>query len=161
MMFVNARALIERTTEGTTQLVIQLRNKTGEPALWELPGGRIEPFESLTAALRREVMEETGLTVVEIEGERTRIDTRGINPQFEVECIQPFAAYQTIQGPIDSVGFYFRCKAEGELLEAGDETLQAQWIDRERLERMFHENPLQFANVDRAGIMYYLRQTKG
>lgn len=119
MFYVNARAIIQREREGTTEIVIQIRNKPGEPRRWELPGGRIEKFESLTEALRREVMEETGLTVVEIEGEPMRVDTAGINPDFEVECIQPFAAYQTIHGPIDSVGFYFRCKAEGGCLSKG------------------------------------------
>ncbi|WP_235441385.1 NUDIX domain-containing protein [Paenibacillus sp. IHB B 3415] len=34
---------------------------------FELPGGRIEPFESLIQALIREVKEETGLDVYEID----------------------------------------------------------------------------------------------
>jgi len=34
------------------------------PGRWELPGGKIDPAETFDAALRREVMEETGFHVV-------------------------------------------------------------------------------------------------
>lgn len=105
----------------------------------------------------REVKEETGLDVYEIEGANTRIDTIGINPAFEVECLQPYAAYQTIKGPIDSVGYYFRCKATGDLLEAGDETADIQWIAIKELNDLFTRNPLDFSDVDRAGVKYYLK----
>jgi 8-oxo-dGTP diphosphatase len=159
MFFVNSRAIIERNFKNERQIVIQMRNKPDEPLKIELPGGRIEPFESLIAALKREVKEETGLELTEIEGEDTRLDTTGINPNFEVECIQPFAAYQTIKGPIDSVGYYFRCKAEGEMLAAGDETTNIRWIGIKELSELLTDNPLQFSNVDRAGIMFYLKQT--
>lgn len=114
MFYVNSRAIIERIHNEAIEVVIQRRTKTDSVFQFELPGGRIELFESLVQALVREVKEETGLTIYEIEGMETRIDTTGINPEFEVECIRPFAAYQTTKGPIDSVGYYFRCKASGE-----------------------------------------------
>ncbi|WP_240343203.1 NUDIX hydrolase [Paenibacillus sp. ALJ109b] len=156
MFYVNSRAIIERINIEAIEVVIQRRTKADSSFQFELPGGRIEPFESLIQALIREVKEETGLDVYEIEGTETRIDTSGINPEFEVECLRPFSAYQTINGPIDSVGYYFRCKASGDLLEAGDETIDIQWIDIKEMNKLFMENPLDFSDVDRAGIMYYL-----
>ncbi|MDF2653259.1 MAG: phosphohydrolase [Paenibacillus sp.] len=157
MFLVNSRAIIERTLNGVIEIVVQTRNKPGGPQRIELPGGRIEQYESLVKALIREVKEETGLDVVEIEGEDTRIDTIGIDPSFEVECLQPFGAYQTIKGPFDSVGVYFRCKAKGELLISGDETKNPRWITVDELRRLMNDDPLQFSDVDRAGILFYLK----
>jgi 8-oxo-dGTP diphosphatase len=160
MFLVNSRAIIERTVNGTIEIVVQTRNKPNGPHRIELPGGRIEQYESLLKALIREVKEETGLDVVEIEGEDTRIDTVGIDPNFEVECIKPFGAYQTIKGPFDSVGVYFRCKVHGELLKSGDETKNPRWVTVDELRRLMSDDPLQFSDVDRAGILYYLKNIK-
>lgn len=157
MFYVNARAFVERKNNEGIEIVIQRRTKANAAYKFELPGGRVEPFESLLQALIREVKEETGLDVYEIEGANTRIDTIGINPAFEVECLQPYAAYQTIKGPIDSVGYYFRCKATGDLLEAGDETADIQWMAIKELNDLFTRNPLDFSDVDRAGVKYYLK----
>ncbi|WP_311764818.1 NUDIX hydrolase [Paenibacillus agricola] len=160
IFLVNSRAIIERTLNGTMEIVIQTRNKPEAPQRIELPGGRIDQYESLVKALIREVKEETGLDVVEIEGEDTRIDTVGIDPNFEVECIKPFGAYQTIKGPFDSVGVYFRCKAQGELLNSGDETKNPRWVTVVELRRLMKDDPLQFSDVDRAGILFYLKNLK-
>jgi 8-oxo-dGTP diphosphatase len=157
MFFVNSRAIIERFIDDELEIVVQTRTKPNEQLRIELPGGRIEPYESLIDALRREVKEETGLDLLEIEGEQLRIDTKGINTEFEVECLKPFAAYQTIKGPVDSVGYYFRCKAKGELLDSGDETTEIKWINVKKLKTLMNNDPLQFSDVDRAGIMYYLQ----
>jgi ADP-ribose pyrophosphatase YjhB (NUDIX family) len=43
-------------------LLIRRRNEPGK-GLWSLPGGRVEAGETLTRAVAREVLEETGLVV--------------------------------------------------------------------------------------------------
>lgn len=156
MFYVNARAFIEREENGITEIVIQTRNKKNEQAL-ELPGGRLELYEPILDGLRREVFEETGLTVIEVEGSEKHIDTRGINPDFEVECLEPFCVYQTVRGPVDSVGMYFICKVEGSLLTVGDDTKDVRWETVEELNRLMIQDPRQFSDVDRAGLKYYLK----
>jgi 8-oxo-dGTP pyrophosphatase MutT (NUDIX family) len=157
LFFVNARALIERINNGVTEIVLQTRAKPKEPEVLELPGGRLELFEPILDGLCREVFEETGLNVIGIEGAETRIDTWGINPDFEVECLQPFCVYQTIKGPFDSVGMYFICQVSGEIVENGDHTKKVHWKPVAEVRRLMSENPMQFSDVDRAGIMYYLK----
>jgi 8-oxo-dGTP diphosphatase len=46
------------------RLLLLRRSSEGAfPGVWEIPGGHVETGESLEVALRREVREETGLTV--------------------------------------------------------------------------------------------------
>ena len=55
MIHVNVRGLLIRKYEDKLQLIIQLRKRTGEPEVYELPGGRINEYEKITDALRREI----------------------------------------------------------------------------------------------------------
>ncbi len=59
-----ARGAIWRTREKREILLGQRPdNSKNYPGTWEFPGGKIEPKETIKAAVRREVREETGLTV--------------------------------------------------------------------------------------------------
>lgn len=153
-MYVNARAIIERTGPDGVEILLQTRDKPGERQQLELPGGQVEAYESLLDALRREVLEETGLTVDRIEGQDTRLVSAG--EQASVECLRPLAAYQTLEGPVDSMGVYFRCSAQGSLVSRGDGSRAAQWVSRAQLRSWMDADVERFSWVDRAGLRFYL-----
>ena len=45
------------------EILLQLRNKAPEKGYWSIPGGKVEMFEKIEDAVKREVKEETGLDV--------------------------------------------------------------------------------------------------
>lgn len=59
---VAGRAVIGRG-DGRILLVQRASNVSSDAGMWELPGGKMDVGETLADALRREVSEETGLSV--------------------------------------------------------------------------------------------------
>lgn len=157
MIHVNVRGLIVRESEKGKQLLIQLRKRKGEAEVYELPGGRINEYEKMVAGLRREIMEETGLTVKKIFGEQESVLTTGSS--FSMECSKPYAAYQTIEGPVDSFGVYFLCEAEGEPEREGDDSADVHWADLEEVQRLIDEK--RFSEIDLPAVLMYLRDEAG
>ncbi|HSP66751.1 MAG TPA: NUDIX hydrolase [Bryobacteraceae bacterium] len=99
---------------------ILLVERGGHPlkGYWSIPGGLVETGESLDEAVRREVLEETGLRVkpVEMFGifERVMKDARGR------------AEYHYLL--MDYV-----CTVTGGKLRAGDDVARVEWVTRGRL----------------------------
>lgn len=153
MIHVNVRGLLVREVENEKQLIIQLRKKEGEPEVYELPGGRINEFERIVDGLKREIFEETGLKVKSIYGEQEAIITKGNS--FTMECIKPFSAYQTIEGPVDSFGIHFICEVEGELLTTGDDTADIHWASRQEIQNLIEAH--KFLEIDLPAVMMFLR----
>lgn len=130
MIHVNVRGLLIRRIKDDVELIIQLRKREGEPEVYELPGGRINEYEKITDALKREVIEETGLKV---------------------------AAIQTIEGPVDSFGLYFMCQVEGTPLSKGDDSADIHWASTEEIQRLVAEN--KFSGIDLPAVLMFLRDS--
>ncbi|WP_420688473.1 histidine phosphatase family protein [Deinococcus sp. ME38] len=152
--YVNARAVIERDGPREREVLLQRRVKPGQPRRLEFPGGQLDPFEGITDALAREVREETGLTV---SGYLT--DLRGtvtVTPAAEVECLTPSFVYQTRRGPVDSVGFFFRVQASGDLTERGDGAAGHEWVPLGEVRRRFRDAPDTFDWLTQAALRHLL-----
>ncbi len=100
------------------RLLLQQRSDGGQ---WGLPGGSVEIGESVTAAVMREVREETGLTVA-------------VGPLVGVYS-DP--ALQVMRYPNGNVWHYvnlcFRCSVRGGQLTTCDETLDLGYFALDRL----------------------------
>ena len=107
---------IIRTPAG---LLLQRRADNG---LWGLPGGGVEPGESVTDAVVREVREETGLEVV---------------PLRLIGVYSSPAHHQIVTYPDGNVIHYvsssFECRIVGGALACGEESLDLRWFDPRRL----------------------------
>lgn len=156
MIYTNVRALIIRVTAQGEEVLVQRRVKKHEKQTpIELPGGRLEEYETLLDCLKREIKEETGLELKEIIDPTYRVETT-TTEGFTVECMAPYAVYQTVEGPVDSFGVYFRCNAVGNILDKGDQTDNLKWISLTELATLLKEDQLSF--VDKAGVQFYLNQ---
>ena len=149
--YVNARAVIERSGPHGREVLLQRRVKPGQPRRLEFPGGQLDPFEGITDALARE---ETGLTVTDY-----LTDLRGTTtgtPAAEVEYLTPSFVYQTRRGPVDSVGFFFRVQASGDLTEHGDGAAGHEWVPLGEVRRRFQDAPDTFDWLTQAALRHLL-----
>ena len=100
---------------GGRLLLIQRGHDPGA-GLWSLPGGRIEPGETDQQAVVREIAEETGLTVVcgRLAG-TARLPGLG----SDIVVVRDYLA-----------------EVVGGRLTAGDDAVQARWVDEAELARL-------------------------
>lgn len=98
------------------RLLLVQRSKPPAAGLWAVPGGRVEPGETLPEAAAREAQEETGLEV-----EVGEIAWRG-------ESIGPGEPPEWHFVIVD-----FWAIATGGELEAGDDAARVEWVPIERL----------------------------
>jgi ADP-ribose pyrophosphatase YjhB (NUDIX family) len=102
------------------QARILMVERAGNPlkGYWSLPGGLVETGESLETAVKREILEETGL---------------------QVEPLQMFELFERIMRDAEGRAEYhyvlldYLCKVVGGTLKAGDDVSRAEWVRREDL----------------------------
>ena len=97
-------------------LLLVERSRPPAAGGWAVPGGRVEPGETLREAVRREVREETGL-----EGEVGGVAWSG-------DAIGPG---QPAEWHFSIVDFW--ATAVGGILQAGDDAARVEWVPIERL----------------------------
>ncbi|HEY2278376.1 MAG TPA: NUDIX domain-containing protein [Streptosporangiaceae bacterium] len=94
--------------DGQGRLLLIQRGHDPEAGRWSLPGGRVEPGESDAQALAREMLEETGLTVI---------------PGPLVGAVERPGTGDTILDIRD-----YAATVTGGALAAGDDAADARWV---------------------------------
>lgn len=138
-------------------ILIQERQKIGggkENGMLEIPGGKIQEYENIFSALRREVKEETGLDITSIQGEDEVIETIIINGNKTIS-FTPFCTTQNLSGAYSLIVNTFICEAKGDLLVQTNETQNSRWVNIKELENMVNSNPDQFFLMDVTALKRY------
>ena len=135
-------AIIEKITNNEKYILIQTRQKedgaeTNE--MLELPDGKIREYENIFETLRREVKEETGLSITKILGEDNQISN--FIKGNEVISYTPYCITQNLSGAYSIILNTFLCEAEGELLTETNESQNIHWMKIEELKKIFKNNP--------------------
>jgi acetyl-CoA carboxylase carboxyl transferase subunit beta len=97
----------------SARVLLVLRRFPPEAGHWSVPGGRVEPGESVEEAVAREVLEETGL-VVSVRQKLGSLDIPGA-ARNEVYEVHDFLAVVV-----------------GGRLRAGDDASDARWVTRDQ-----------------------------
>lgn len=152
-------AIIERTCEGKKEILLQTRWKPDRDPIYsgtfEIPAGWIEKYENVYDALKREVLEETGLKVVKIKPDtQTKIHTPRDDGAF---AFVPFCGQQMLKGGLPWVGFVFLCEVEpGECKAQEGETRDNHWLSKDELRTLVTNTPEKFFTLQLGVLDYYL-----
>lgn len=150
--------IIERNVEGIDYILVQERCKEQAPqerGLIEIPAGKIREYENIFDCLRREVKEETGLDVIEIDGEKdsTIYESNG----YKVLNYNSFAIAQNLEGYYPIMVQVFICKVEGHLLKETNESRNIRWISLQDLSKKLREEEQNLYPMHVITLSKYLR----
>ncbi len=128
------RALIQR---GDGAILLQKRAKPGEPVFgkWELPGGRWTAGETAETVIRREVTEETGLTITRVDGVIARSDALGTH-----EVLSPVVVVTGAEGHFPLHATVVRVYVTGVPRPLSGETSDPTWMSPEAVRALLEDD---------------------
>ena len=135
-------AIIEKIVNNEKYILIQTRQKEDGAetnGMLELPAGKIREYENIFEALRREVKEETGLSITKILGEDNQISN--FIKGNEVISYTPYCITQNLSGAYSIILNTFLCEAKRELLTETNESQNIHWIKIEEFKKTLKNNP--------------------
>ena len=149
-------AIIEKDINGVKHILMQKRQKNNlENGMIEIPAGKIRDFESIFDALRREVLEETGLKITRILGEDCQNIKTGVYSTID---FSPFCVTQNLSGGYSLILLTFICQGEGDLYEKSDESYNIHWIEVNKMELLLNTHPEKFFPMHINSLKKYLRK---
>ena len=157
-------AIIERPGRDETEILVQTRWKPKNDPVYsgtlEIPAGWIDRYENVFDALKREVLEETGLRVTKIKPD---IKTKTFSPRDDENfSFVPFCCQQQTKGGKPWIGFVFICEVEDkEPIPQESECKDIRWIKKSELKRMIKETPEKFFTLQLGPLDYYLNYNDG
>jgi ADP-ribose pyrophosphatase YjhB (NUDIX family) len=137
-------ALIQRP-DGAA--LLQKRAKPGEPVFgrWELPGGRWTAGQTAETVIRREVLEETGLETVRVDGVTTVSDALGT-----FETLSPLVVLTAADGRFPVHATVVRVHATGQPRPLIGETSDPTWMSAETLRDLLENSREGFVPISAA-----------
>lgn len=152
-------AIISQEVGGVPCILLQERRKPSagrENGMLEVAAGKIREYENVFDALRREVHEETGLTLTHIQGEESSV--RRVVNGYEVLSLTPFCVTQNLSGGYSILLHSFICQAEGSLSAQKDETANLRWMPLTELQQMLEQQPEAFYPLHVNALHKYLKE---
>lgn len=156
--FAVVSAIIERQRE-EIEILIQTRWKPQTDPKYsgtlEIPAGAIRRYENVYDALKREIFEETGLSVI---GFKPDVKTKMYNQHGdEAFAFLPFCCQQQTKGDIARMGFVFLCTVEDQQPFAQpDEVRDIKWIKKSDLRKILDQTPEKIFTFQLGVLHYYL-----
>lgn len=152
-----AGAIISQEMGGVRCILLQTRQKPdggGTNGLLEIPAGKIRAYENIYDTLRREVWEETGLTVTGIEGEE--LATASCCGGDQTISFRPYCITQNLSGAYSLLLCTFLCTAQGKLLDSSPESADLRWVPLPEARSMLAARPEAFFPMHRNALRRFL-----